>query len=132
MLALTHYLLQWLRHCCAASQPAASYSSTAPSTSLSATPPTVLRLCCRYKGLSVELDAPLGTIPLHMLGGTILPMQRAGMTTSEVKASPLTLVVALPWPAEPAGAAGEGGARRAQQRASGRMYNDDGESAEVG
>ena len=33
--------------------------------------------------------------PIYILGGNILPFGQGGMTTSQAKASPLTLVVAL-------------------------------------
>jgi hypothetical protein len=41
------------------------------------------------------LDVPLGDVPLHVRGGSIVHMQRAASTTTEVRNSPVTLVVAL-------------------------------------
>jgi len=78
----------------------------------------------------LKLDAPLGTIPVHVLGGTALAMQQGGMTTTQVKRSPLTVVVALP----EAVTVGEPSRQSLQQwplRVAGHVYNDDGESVEV-
>lgn len=47
-------------------------------------------------GKSVTLDLPMGHVGVHMMGGTILPMQQPASVTADVKASPLTLAVALP------------------------------------
>ncbi|GAB4817380.1 hypothetical protein N2152v2_004426 [Parachlorella kessleri] len=85
----------------------------------------------REGGRTVKLDAPLGTIPVHMLGGTALAMQQGGMTTTQVKRSPLTVVVALP----EAVTGGEPRKHSLQHLAvgvAGHVYNDDGESIEVG
>jgi hypothetical protein len=41
------------------------------------------------------LDVPLGDVPLHVRGGSIVPMQSAASTTTEVRSSRVTLVVAL-------------------------------------
>lgn len=43
-----------------------------------------------------KLSAPLGDVPLHLRGGTIVPMQtRPALVTRDVRTSPITLVVAL-------------------------------------
>ena len=47
-------------------------------------------------GISQTLEAPLGDIPVHMRGGSILPMQVFAMTTAAVRASPLSLLAAMP------------------------------------
>lgn len=47
-------------------------------------------------GKSVMLDLPMGHVAVHMMGGTILPMQQPALVTADVRASPLTLVIALP------------------------------------
>jgi len=49
----------------------------------------------RDGGAWAHLPAPLGHVPLHVRGGAVVPLQRGAMTTREVRASPLTLVVAL-------------------------------------
>lgn len=46
-------------------------------------------------GNRYELDAPLGEVPVHVLGGTVVPLQVAALTTRDVRLSPLTLLVAL-------------------------------------
>lgn len=45
---------------------------------------------------SVTLDLPMGHVGVHMMGGTILPMQQPALVTADVRASPLTLVIGLP------------------------------------
>ena len=40
-------------------------------------------------------------VPLHVLGGIVLPLSRGGMTTAAVRASPLTLLIALGQPYAP-------------------------------
>lgn len=72
-------------------------------------------------GVTVESDAPLDWIPVHMRGGHIVPFQVSGMTTLQVRKSDLTIVAALKRPIE--NLAGDG-----VQEAAGRMYHDDGES----
>lgn len=47
-------------------------------------------------GKTVTLDLPMGHVGVHVMGGTILPMQQPALVTADVRASPLTLVVALP------------------------------------
>ena len=48
------------------------------------------------RGPSMQtLSVPIGDVPLHVRGGSIVPMQRAASTTAEVRTSPVTLVVAL-------------------------------------
>lgn len=46
-------------------------------------------------GVRETLAAPLGHVPVHVRGGAVVAMQRAAPTTTEVRGSPLTLVVAL-------------------------------------
>jgi hypothetical protein len=46
-------------------------------------------------GQSATFDTPVSTTNVHVRGGSIVPMQSAGMTTKEVKESPFTLLVAL-------------------------------------
>ncbi len=48
------------------------------------------------EGKSVTLDLPLGHVGVHMPGGAILPLQQAALVTADVRASALTLLVALP------------------------------------
>ena len=48
------------------------------------------------EGVSRTLAAPLGHIPVHARGGSILPMQRPALLTQEVRNSPLRLMVHLP------------------------------------
>lgn len=66
-------------------------------------------------GTYVSLLAPLDTINVHVLEGTILPMQEMGMTTREARRSPFSLVVAL------------GGRKEAY----GDLYVDNGEDLEM-
>lgn len=47
-------------------------------------------------GKSVTLDLPMGHVGVHMMEGTILPMQQAALVTADVRGSPLTLVIGLP------------------------------------
>lgn len=61
-------------------------------------------------------------------GGSIFVMQEAGLTTTAVKQSPLTMVAALP--ALVTAGAGNG-AGQGPVRLAGYMYNDDGESIQV-
>ncbi|KAI8964588.1 glycoside hydrolase family 31 protein [Daldinia sp. FL1419] len=63
-------------------------------------------------GQNVTIDAPLGHIPVHVRGGKVVPLQEPGLTTTAVRASPWSLLVALD---------GDG-------QASGGLYLDDGES----
>eukprot|EP00803_Ostreobium_quekettii_P001737 evm.model.scf_239.2 EVM.evm.TU.scf_239.2 scf_239:64691-80252(-) len=42
-----------------------------------------------------SLEAPVGDIPVHVLGGTIIPTQAQGPTTAHVRETPLSLIVAL-------------------------------------
>lgn len=60
----------------------------------------------------VELPTPLTATNVHVRGGVVLPLQDYGRTTSEVRETPLTLIVALDDHGE----------------AAGRLYQDDGES----
>lgn len=46
-------------------------------------------------GVSKEIDTPLENVNVHIRGGSILPMQQGGMTTTESVKTPFTLVVAL-------------------------------------
>lgn len=75
----------------------------------------------------VEVPAPMTSIPLYVAGGSIIPMQQPGMTTAEVKNSPLRLLVALNEPVSSALTA----PRSDVQRAAGVMYNDNGESLDT-
>jgi lysosomal alpha-glucosidase len=43
----------------------------------------------------VTLDAPLSTIPLHVRGGSIIPMQEPNTTTTDSRKNPFALLVAL-------------------------------------
>jgi alpha-glucosidase len=63
-------------------------------------------------GENVTISAPLGHIPVYVRGGSILPMQEPGYTTTESRKNPWSLLVAL----------GKEGT------ASGSLYIDDGES----
>lgn len=63
-------------------------------------------------GQNVTIDAPLGHIPVYVRGGSVLPMQEPGYTTSECRKNPWGLLVAL----------------SAEGAASGSLYVDDGES----
>lgn len=58
------------------------------------------------------LAAPLEHIPVHVRGGSILPLQRPGYTTAESRQNPWNLLVALD----------------TNTQASGELYLDDGES----
>ena len=60
----------------------------------------------------MTIDAPLGHIPLYLKGGNVVPQQEPGLTTTETRNSPWSLLVAL----------GSDG------NASGGLYIDDGES----
>lgn len=46
-------------------------------------------------GSSVTLQAPIDTINVHVYEGTILPLQEIGLTTTESRKSPFSLLVAL-------------------------------------
>ncbi|KAI1392968.1 glycoside hydrolase family 31 protein [Hypoxylon trugodes] len=63
-------------------------------------------------GQNVTIDAPLGHIPVYVRGGKVVPLQEPGLTTSAVRSSPWSLLVALD----------------ADGHASGGLYLDDGES----
>ena len=65
---------------------------------------------------NVTMDAPLEHINLHIRGGSIMPLQKPGNTTSATRKNPYDLVIAPD----------------AQGHASGRLYLDDGESIEPG
>lgn len=47
------------------------------------------------EGAMVTLNTPLTSTNAHIRGGTVVPMQNAAMTTSDVRISPYTLAVAL-------------------------------------
>lgn len=64
------------------------------------------------KGANVTIPAPLGHIPVYVRGGSILPMQQPGYTTTESRRNPWSLLVALD----------------AKGTATGQLYVDDGES----
>ena len=61
-------------------------------------------------GMSYYLDTPLDSTNIHVKGGSIIPMQGGGMTTTLSKRSPYHLLVALD----------------SNLRASGRLFLDDG------
>lgn len=63
---------------------------------------------------NVTMDAPLEYINLHIRGGSILPIQEPGNTTTTTRANPYGIIVT---PDE-------------QSSASGNLYLDDGESIE--
>ena len=44
----------------------------------------------------MTLELPIGEVGVHMPAGTIIPMQQSALLTEDVRASPLTLVIALP------------------------------------
>ena len=44
-------------------------------------------------GTELEVDAPLGHIPVYVRGGCIVPMQQGRMTLREVRTTPLSLVI---------------------------------------
>ncbi|KAF2354035.1 P-type trefoil domain [Trinorchestia longiramus] len=57
-----------------------------------------------YTGRPVEwpgemntVDAPLSSIPLHVRGGAILPIQKPSSTTTQSVSNPMGLLVALDW-----------------------------------
>ncbi|KAI0160430.1 family 31 glycosyl hydrolase [Xylariaceae sp. FL1272] len=64
------------------------------------------------RGQNVTIEAPLGTIPLFVRGGHVVPMHESALTTTAVRNTPWSLLVALD---------GDG-------KASGGLYVDDGES----
>lgn len=47
------------------------------------------------KGETLQLEAPIDMINVHVRGGSIIPRHPAGMTTTEVRSKPLQLLVAL-------------------------------------
>ena len=51
--------------------------------------------CVVSVGEYVEFDTPLLATNAHARGGSVIPMQDFGMTTSEVSTTPFTLLVAL-------------------------------------
>lgn len=63
--------------------------------------------CCRYSAWDFskievdgtntrqKLDVPLGDVPVHIRGGTIVPMQSPALVTRDVRLAPVSLVVAL-------------------------------------
>lgn len=64
------------------------------------------------KGETMQLEAPIDKINVHVRGGIIIPRQTAGMTTAEGRANPLQLLIAL----------------NDSNAASGDLFLDDGES----
>eukprot|EP00884_Botryococcus_braunii_P005570 jgi/Botrbrau1/15013/Bobra.0018s0111.1 len=44
-------------------------------------------------GRNITLEAPMGEVPVHFRGGSIIPLQEAGLTVTEVHATPLSLMV---------------------------------------
>lgn len=65
-------------------------------------------------GVNTTIPAPLGHIPVFIRGGSVLPLQEPGYTTTDSRKNPWGLIVAL---------SGSGDA-------SGSLYVDDGESLE--
>lgn len=65
-------------------------------------------------GVNTTISAPLGHIPVYVRGGSVLPTQEPGYTTTESRKNPWGLIVALSDDGE----------------ASGLLYVDDGESLE--
>jgi alpha-glucosidase len=65
-------------------------------------------------GVNTTISAPLGHIPVFVRGGSVLPTQEPGYTTTESRKNPWGLIVALSTTGE----------------ASGSLYVDDGESLE--
>lgn len=63
-------------------------------------------------GENKTIEAPLGHIPVFVRGGSILPIQKPGYTTTESRKNPWSLLVAL----------------SSEGTASGQLYIDDGES----
>lgn len=63
-------------------------------------------------GNNITIPAPLGHIPVHIRGGSIIPLQGPSLTTRESRKNPWSVLVALDH----------------QGRASGELYIDDGES----
>ncbi|MCJ1288351.1 hypothetical protein MMC26_007706 [Xylographa opegraphella] len=63
-------------------------------------------------GQNVTIPAPLGHIPVFVRGGYILPIQQPAMTTTDARATPWSILVAL----------------SVEGTASGNLYLDDGES----
>jgi len=63
-------------------------------------------------GINTSISAPLGHIPVYIRGGSVLPTQEPGYTTTESRKNPWGLIVAL---------SDDG-------KASGSLYVDDGES----
>jgi alpha-glucosidase len=65
-------------------------------------------------GVNTTIAAPLGHIPVYIRGGSVLPTQEPGYTTTESRNNPWGLIVAL----------------STEGTASGSLYVDDGESLE--
>jgi len=65
-------------------------------------------------GVNTTISAPLGHIPVYVRGGSVLPIQEPGYTTTESRKNPWGLIVAL----------------STDGTASGNLYVDDGESLE--
>jgi len=63
-------------------------------------------------GQNITIPASLGHIPVYIKGGTVLPLQQPGYTTSECRKNPWSIIVAL----------------STAKTASGQLYLDDGES----
>jgi len=63
-------------------------------------------------GANVTMDAPLGHINVHIRGGSVLPQQEAGLTTTACRNNPWSVIAAL----------------SAEGTATGSLYIDDGES----
>ncbi|KAK9816809.1 hypothetical protein WJX72_005317 [[Myrmecia] bisecta] len=71
---------------------------------------TSSRIDATSGGMNVTLDAPLGQVPVHVMGGTIMPLQEAAMLTEDTRKSNISLLVALPYLSTQPGGSGGGGA----------------------
>ena len=49
-----------------------------------------------HEGTTKTLVVPLGDVPVHAQGGSIVPVQRPALVTRDVRSSPLRLLVHLP------------------------------------
>ncbi|KAK9804037.1 hypothetical protein WJX73_006346 [Symbiochloris irregularis] len=80
-------------------------------------------------GKHQTLNTPLGETNVHVRGGSVLSMQEAALTTAAVRASPLSLLVALPSLEELQALEGRH-MHQAQLIAEGSLYVDDGVTLE--
>ena len=68
------------------------------------------------RGVVAVLDAPLGTIPVHVYQGSIIPMQEGGLTTAAAKTTPFSLLLTF------------GASSSRDQTAQGELFLDSGDS----